>query len=143
MQQGNGLQAKYVPDLIRKHIGATKLASQPLHRCKHQPREKQMKNGDLIRMANQITDYFEVYPKPEALDGIAKHIHNTWEPRMRNQLKAIIEGGGDGLRPLCAESMRDYFKGANSNGRRVTVNPRDQSPDGAAPSFAEGGGDAG
>ena len=39
-----------------------------------------MNSADLIRMANQITDFFEVYPKPEALDGIAKHIHNMWAP---------------------------------------------------------------
>ncbi len=56
-----------------------------------------MKSADLVRMANQITDYFELYPKPEAVDGIAKHIHNMWEPRMRNELKAILDEGGDGL----------------------------------------------
>ncbi len=100
-----------------------------------------MNSADLVRMANQITDFFEVYPKPEALDGIAKHIHNMWEPRMRNELKAIIEAGGEGLKPLCLEAMRDYFKGPKSDGRRATVNPREQAPKGAAPSFASGGGD--
>ena len=34
-----------------------------------------MDNTDLIRMANQITAFFAPYPKGEALDGIAKHIH--------------------------------------------------------------------
>ena len=100
-----------------------------------------MKSADLIRMANQITDFFEVYPKSEALDGIAKHIHNSWEPRMRNAMKAIIEAGGEGLKPLFIEAMRDYFKGPKSDGRRVTVNPRERAPKGAAPSFADGGGD--
>ena len=100
-----------------------------------------MKSADLIRMANQITDFFEVYPKSEALDGIAKHIHNSWEPRMRNGMKAIIEAGGEGLKPLFIEAMRDYFKGPKSDGRRVTVNPRERAPKGAAPSFADGGGD--
>ena len=100
-----------------------------------------MKSADLIRMANQITDFFEVYPKSEALDGIAKHIHNMWEPRMRNELKVIIEAGGEGLKPLFIEAMRDYFKGPKSDGRRVTVNPREHAPKGAAPSFADGGGD--
>jgi formate dehydrogenase subunit delta len=100
-----------------------------------------MNSADLIRMANQITDFFEVYPKPEALDGIAKHIHNMWGARMRNELKVIIETGGEGLKPLCIEAMRDYFRGPRSEGRRVTVNPREKSPKGAAPSFANGGGD--
>jgi formate dehydrogenase subunit delta len=102
-----------------------------------------MKNADLIRMANQITDYFDVYPKSEALDGIAKHIHNSWEPRMRNAMKAIMEAGGEGLKPLFNEAMRDYFRGPKSDGRRAIVDPRKQAPEGAQPSFADGGGDAG
>src|SRR4029079_11443955 len=101
-----------------------------------------MESADhLIRMANQITGFFAVYPKSEALDGIAKHIHNLWAPRMRNAMKDIIEAGGEGLNPLFIEAMRDYFKGPKSDGRRVTVNPRERAPRGAAPSFADGGGD--
>ena len=80
-----------------------------------------MNSADLIRMANQITDFFEVYPKPEALDGIAKHIHNMWEPRMRNELKAIIEAGGEGLKPLCVEAMCDYFNASMND--QVLVEP--------------------
>ena len=102
-----------------------------------------MKSAELIRMANQITCFFEVYPKSEALDGIAKHVHNSWEPRMRNAMKAVIEAGGEGLQPLFIEAMRDYFKGPKSDGRPVTVDPRKHKPEGAAPSFADGGGDAG
>jgi formate dehydrogenase subunit delta len=49
-----------------------------------------MNTSDVVRMANQIADFFAVYPKAEALDGIAKHIHATWEPRLRNALKAHI-----------------------------------------------------
>ncbi|WP_045834989.1 formate dehydrogenase subunit delta [Hyphomicrobium sp. 99] len=102
-----------------------------------------MERAHLIQMANQITEYFEVYPKPEALDGIAKHIHNTWERRMRDAMKNIIDAGGDDLKPLFLEAMGDYFKGPKSEGRRATVNPREHAPGGAQPSFANGGGDAG
>lgn len=102
-----------------------------------------MKNSDLNRMANQIAAYFEAYPKSEALHGIAKHIHNTWDPRMRNAMRDIVEAGGQGLQPLVVEAMVMYFKGPNSDGRRATVNPRKQKPGGAEPSFADGGGDAG
>jgi formate dehydrogenase subunit delta len=56
-------------------------------------------------------------------------------------MKDIIEAGGEGLNPLFIEAMRDYFKGPKSDGRRVTVNPRERAPRGAAPSFADGGGD--
>ncbi len=98
---------------------------------------------DVVRMANQITDFFAPYPKREALDGIAKHIHATWEPRLRNALLAHIEAGGAGLKPLCIEAMSEYFKGPKSpNARRV--NPtRSVAPKGAEPSFARGGGDGG
>jgi formate dehydrogenase subunit delta len=104
-----------------------------------------MESADLIRMANQITDYFSVYPKAEAIDGIAKHIHASWEPRMRNALKAYIEKDGEGLQPLFLEAMADYYKGPKSP---VKVDPSDSKgkggePKGAEPSFAKGGGDAG
>jgi formate dehydrogenase subunit delta len=70
-----------------------------------------MKEADVVRMTNQIADYWSVYPKAEALDGIAKHIHGSWEPRMRNILKAYIDKGGKGMSPLFLEAMEDYFKG--------------------------------
>lgn len=102
-----------------------------------------MDSDQLIRMANQITSYFEAYPDTEALDGIAKHVHNTWEVRMRNAMKDIIETGAEGLKPLFVEAMSHYFKGPKSDGRTANVNPREQAPQGAQPSFADGGGDAG
>ena len=70
-----------------------------------------MQVTDLVRMANQIADYYRPYPKPEAIDGIAKHIHLFWDPRMRNQLKAHMDNGGEGLAPLFIEAAKDYFKG--------------------------------
>jgi formate dehydrogenase subunit delta len=97
---------------------------------------------DIVRMANQITDFFAIYPKQEALDGIAKHIHASWEPRLRNALKAHLDTGGAGLKPLCIEAMAGYFRGPKSpNARRV--DPTSAAPVGAAPSFADGGGDGG
>src|SRR5437868_3427781 len=102
-----------------------------------------MKSADLNRMANQIAEFFRPYPKSEALHGIAKHVHNTWNPRMRDTMKVIIEAGEEGLEPLFVEAMLMYFKGPKSDGRIATVNPRKQKPDGAEPSFADGGGDAG
>lgn len=96
---------------------------------------------ELIRMANQITDYFKIYPKNEALDGIAKHIHASWEPRMRNALKAHIDKGGEGLDPLFLEAMTEYYKGPKGPNARRVHPTRSTSPRGAEPSFAKGGGD--
>jgi len=70
-----------------------------------------MNPRDLVRMANQISDFFAPYPKGEALESIGKHIHLFWDPRMRNQLKAHIDKGGEGLSPLFLEAAGEYFKG--------------------------------
>src|SRR5690349_22748959 len=100
-----------------------------------------MNADDVVRMANQITAFFAAYPKEEALDGIAKHIHATWERRLRNTLKAHLDAGGAGLNPLCIEAMSVYFKGPKTpNARRVDPT-RSNAPKGAEPSFAVGGGD--
>lgn len=47
----------------------------------------------LVRMANQIGAFFEAMPdRPEALEGIALHIKKFWDPRMRRQLLAYMDG---------------------------------------------------
>jgi len=101
-----------------------------------------MQSSDLVRMANQIAAYFEAYPKSEALDGIAKHIHAFWDPRMRNELKAYIDKGGKDLSPLFLEAAAEYFKGPKSP-QKMTAKITKVAPKGAEPSVAEGGGDAG
>lgn len=46
----------------------------------------------LIRMVNQIGTFFESMPdRAEALAGIAKHIKNFWDPRMRKALMALVD----------------------------------------------------
>jgi formate dehydrogenase subunit delta len=69
-----------------------------------------MENRDMIRMANQIAAFFEAYPRGEALEGIAKHIKNFWDPRMRRQLDEYIEGGGEGLNPLVIAALAPKAK---------------------------------
>ena len=80
-----------------------------------------MENADLIRMANQITAFFNPYPKAEALDGIAKHIHAFWDPRMRNQLKTYFDAGGKGLEPMFLEAAAIYFAGPKSPPSKVAA----------------------
>ena len=83
-----------------------------------------MKTSDLVRMANQIADFWSPYPKGEAIDCIAKHIHSAWEPRMRNELKAHVDKGGEGLSPLFLEAMADYFKGPKSPASKAPKTPK-------------------
>ena len=61
----------------------------------------------LIKMANQIGDFFESMPDPvEAQDGIATHIRKFWEPRMRRELIAHIDAtGGAGLHPVVLRAI--------------------------------------
>ena len=82
-----------------------------------------MENADLVRMANQITAFFAPYPKAEALDGIAKHIHAFWDPRMRNQLKTLVDARGPGLDPRFLEAAAIYFAGPKSPASKQAPSP--------------------
>jgi len=47
---------------------------------------------NLIRMANRIGSFFEAQPdREESLAGIATHIRNFWEPRMRRALLDFLD----------------------------------------------------
>ena len=59
-----------------------------------------MDNRELIRMANQIADFYKPYPQDEAVAGIADHIRSFWEPRMRKALSDLVAGGGADLNAL-------------------------------------------
>lgn len=58
----------------------------------------------MIHMANQIAIFFESKPHAEGVSGVAMHISDFWEPRMRKQLFDHIASGGAGLRPLVLEA---------------------------------------
>jgi len=60
----------------------------------------------LVRMANQIADYYKAYPHDEAVAGIAAHIRSFWDPRMRERLARDIAAGGTGLTPLALAGAR-------------------------------------
>lgn len=68
-----------------------------------------MKREDMVRMANQIADFFAPYPEDEAVMGIAEHLKNFWDPRMKDQLKAHLDAGGEGLKPLAHAGARKLF----------------------------------
>jgi formate dehydrogenase subunit delta len=41
---------------------------------------------DIVRMANQISDFFKAYSHEVAVKETATHIRSFWDPRMRHQL---------------------------------------------------------
>ncbi len=61
----------------------------------------------LIRMANQIGTFFEGMPdRAEALAGIAKHLKNFWDPRMRKAFLAHVDGPHhEDIKPIVLESV--------------------------------------
>lgn len=63
-----------------------------------------MSPDKLVHMANQIALFMETKPHDEAVSGMAGHINDFWEPRMRRQFFEMIEGGADGFRPLVREA---------------------------------------
>lgn len=58
----------------------------------------------LVYMANQIAKFMESKPHAEGVSGLATHINDFWEPRMRRHLFDILDRGGEGLRPLVVEA---------------------------------------
>lgn len=68
-----------------------------------------MNDQDLVRMANQIADYYRAYPEEEAVTGIAAHIRSFWDPRMRDGLASHLAGGGRGLSPLALAAARSLL----------------------------------
>lgn len=59
-----------------------------------------MDDEKMVRQANQIAQYFNVYPEDRAKEGVRGHIRKFWEPRMRTQLINYAGAGGEGLHPL-------------------------------------------
>lgn len=70
---------------------------------------------NLILMANRIGSFFEAQPnREESLAGIASHIRNFWEPRMRNAMLEFLEQHPDGsngthtLTPITLEAIERH-----------------------------------
>ena len=58
-----------------------------------------MSPDKMVHMANQIAGFFASQPRGEAGALVAAHLNDFWEPRMRAQLLAHAEAGGEGLAP--------------------------------------------
>ena len=49
---------------------------------------------DMLRMANQIADFFRSYPHDDAVKEAATHLNNYWDPRMRKHFFDYLAKGG-------------------------------------------------
>ena len=63
------------------------------------------KMAKLVRMANQIGDYFRSMPEAEATAGAADHLQRFWTPKMCAEIIAFAQNGGVGLNPVAARAV--------------------------------------
>jgi formate dehydrogenase subunit delta len=62
-------------------------------------------NDTLVRMANDIGKFFRAQGEERAVAGIADHIKKFWEPRMKKQIFAHLDEGGNGLDPIPLKAL--------------------------------------
>jgi formate dehydrogenase subunit delta len=70
----------------------------------------------LIYMANQIGAFFKTQGHDSAVPGIADHIAKFWDPRMKTQIFAHVEHGGEGLDPLVKEAIEGLARKQQNEG---------------------------
>jgi formate dehydrogenase subunit delta len=70
-----------------------------------------MQNETLIKMANQIGDFFEAEPdQAQAQKDIANHLNKFWTKDMRNQIAAYIkEKQGAGLHSKVISAITSHI----------------------------------
>lgn len=56
-----------------------------------------MQADKLVHMANQIARAFAVEGEAKAVVATAEHLKLFWDPRMRREILAHLEAGGEGL----------------------------------------------
>lgn len=58
-------------------------------------------------MANDIAAFFAAEPDAEAAaEQVANHLRKFWDPRMREQVRQIVQQGGTGLSALALAGVR-------------------------------------
>jgi formate dehydrogenase subunit delta len=70
-----------------------------------------METEKLIKMANQIGDFFEAYPdKAEAEKEIASHLHKFWNSVMIDSIVAHVnKNQGEGLHPHVIAAIKQHI----------------------------------
>lgn len=60
----------------------------------------------LVKMANEIGAFFQADPdRGVAIEGMVGHLQRFWDPRMRRELLAWLDGGGEGLSPFARDAV--------------------------------------
>ena len=67
----------------------------------------------LVRMANQIGDFYASMPEKEATAGAASHLRLYWTPKMIREIIAFAEEGHSGLNAIASRAV-DSLKHSES-----------------------------
>lgn len=78
-----------------------------------------MSSEKLIRMANQIADFFRSYPEELAVTGIHDHLAAFWTPHMRESLISDAGEATKDLDPLVLKALQTFRKSEASIGKHV------------------------
>jgi formate dehydrogenase subunit delta len=79
----------------------------------------------LVRMANQISDFFAPYGGEQTVAGVQNHIKKFWSPVMRRDLAAHIEHGAEGVKPAVIEAFHRLAQ-APSPAQKGVPDPKEQ-----------------
>jgi formate dehydrogenase subunit delta len=60
----------------------------------------------LVRMANQIGDFYASMPEQEATVGAASHLRLYWTPKMIREIIAFADEGHPGLNAVAARAVQ-------------------------------------
>ena len=69
----------------------------------------------LVKMANQIGDFFGSQRHSDGAAGVADHIKKFWDPRMRAGIMEHVAHGGAGLNPLVLEALKLLANSQNNS----------------------------
>ena len=75
----------------------------------------------LVRMANDISNFFRVQGQDQAVAGTADHIRRFWDPRMRAQMAAHLAHGGGGLNPIARQACERVCKPAEQKSSSTKI----------------------
>jgi formate dehydrogenase subunit delta len=62
------------------------------------------------RLGNDIARQFAHLPEQQAVEAVVRHIETFWDPRVRQNLRALAAAGDDALDPLlvlAVDRLRD------------------------------------
>jgi formate dehydrogenase subunit delta len=59
----------------------------------------------LVRMANQIGDYFAPMSESAATEGVATHLTRFWTPKMINEIIVYLDSGQAGLNSVAFRAV--------------------------------------